>query len=263
MSHRRLNQLWHQRWRWVVLSLLALIFAWAVSQPTIATAQSNSNPALPIAKPHPLPASLAQWSDPRNSGNYFDQIQPVSVGYLVWSRFPVTVFVEPLKPEDQPGSFSYARSQAWISAVTTAIAEWNPYLPLQPVNQPDTADIQIWRSAPPLQLERDRPNAPLRPSRVRAAETRFQLYSPTSPLPHSPTLTHRFTIQIRPDQAPQYTLVTARHELGHAIGIWGHSQQPTDALYFSQVAQPPPISARDVNTLKQIYEQPTQLGWMP
>ena len=183
---------------------------------------------------------------------------------LVWSRFPVTVFVEPLKPEDQSSSFVQARSLAWITAVTTAIGEWNQYLPLQQVNQPEAADIQVWRSAPPLQLERDRPNSPLRLGRVRAAETRFQLYSPTPPLPHSPTpLSHRFTILLRPDQAPQYTLATARHELGHAIGIWGHSQQPTDALYFSQVAQPPLISARDVNTLKRIYQQPTQLGWSP
>jgi predicted Zn-dependent protease len=31
--------------------------------------------------------------------------------------------------------------------------------------------------------------------------------------------------------------------------------------YFSQVRNPPPISPRDVNTLKRIYQQPTSLGW--
>ena len=35
----------------------------------------------------------------------------------------------------------------------------------------------------------------------------------------------------------------------------------TDVLYFSQVRNPPAISARDVNTLKRVYEQPTRLGW--
>ena len=35
----------------------------------------------------------------------------------------------------------------------------------------------------------------------------------------------------------------------------------SDALYFSQVPNPPSISARDINTLKRIYQQPTLLGW--
>jgi len=212
----------------------------------------------PTARPHPLPLPLDRWRDRDNAGDYFDQIQPVSVGYLVWSRFPVTVYVEPLKSGEQPDSFSGTRSQVWINAVTTAVQEWNQYLPLKLVSQPETADIQVWRSAPPLQLERRSDSFP-RLGRVRAAETRFHLSTSST----SSTLAHRFTILLRPDQAPLYTLATARHELGHAIGLWGHSQQPTDALYFAQVRQPPSISARDVNTLKRIYEQPTQLGWMP
>lgn len=265
MSNRRLL---NQRWQWICLSLLTLIFTWGINA-AIAYSQSDSRieplrstpvaqtQSIAIDKPHPLPPQLAQWNDPSNAGDYFDQIQPVSIGYLIWSRFPVTVYVEPLKSGEQPDSFGGARSQTWINAVTTAIREWNQYLPLQQVSQPGTADIQVWRSAPPLQFERDRPNAPPRLGRVRAAETRFQLYS----TPPAKILSHRFTILLRPDQAPQYTLATARHELGHAIGIWGHSQQPSDVLYFSQVGQPPLISARDINTLKRIYQQPTQLGW--
>jgi predicted Zn-dependent protease len=69
------------------------------------------------------------------------------------------------------------------------------------------------------------------------------------------------TIQLSPDQSDRYTLATARHELGHALGIWGHSPLETDAMYFSQVRDSPEISIRDVNTLKHIYEQPTRLGW--
>lgn len=234
------------------LFLLALMVAWGLS--SLAPGVAEVDRSSPLARPHPLPTQLAQWHDRSNAGDYFDQIQPVSVGYLIWSRFPVTVYVEPLKPGEAPGSFGGERSQTWINAVTTAVQEWNQYLPLKLVSQPD-ADIQVWRSAPPLQVERDRPDSAPRLGRVRAAEARFQLSAIANPL------THRFTIHLRPDQAPLYTLATARHELGHAIGLWGHSQQPTDALYYAQVRQPPLISARDVNTLKRIYEQPTQLGW--
>ena len=74
-------------------------------------------------------------------------------------------------------------------------------------------------------------------------------------------LYHRFAILLSPSQTGNYLLAAARHELGHALGIWGHSKLQSDALYFSQVRNPPLISARDVNTLKRVYEQPTNLGW--
>ena len=74
-------------------------------------------------------------------------------------------------------------------------------------------------------------------------------------------LSHRFAVYLNPNQVGKYVPATARHELGHALGIWGHSLLETDVLYFSQVRNPPAISARDVNTLKRVYEQPTRLGW--
>ncbi|MGL5032740.1 MAG: peptidase, partial [Microcystaceae cyanobacterium] len=76
-----------------------------------------------------------------------------------------------------------------------------------------------------------------------------------------PLLKQRMTIQIKPGLSPLSTLATARHELGHALGIWGHSDDPRDTLYFSSARESPPISARDLNTLRKIYEQPTRLGW--
>jgi hypothetical protein len=32
-------------------------------------------------------------------------------------------------------------------------------------------------------------------------------------------------------------------------------------MYFAQTRDIPPISSRDINTLKKVYQQPTQLGW--
>ena len=69
------------------------------------------------------------------------------------------------------------------------------------------------------------------------------------------------TIEISPGLSQLAILAATRHELGHALGIWGHSLHQNDALYFSQVSDFPPISPRDINTLKKIYQQPTQIGW--
>ncbi len=206
-------------------------------------------PPLPI---HPLPPSLAQWHDSQESGDYFDAISPVSVGYLIWSDFPLQVYLDPV---DAPENKAV---KSWISAVETAMQEWQTYLPLEISPNPEQADILIHRQRPPLQWN---PNGPL--ERVRAATTRYQLYHRSRPH-HGKVvnfLAHRCEIFLTPDQTPDYTLATARHELGHALGIWGHSPEPTDALYFAQVRNPPGISARDLNTLKRIYQQPTRLGW--
>ncbi|HEY9617208.1 MAG TPA: peptidase [Microcoleaceae cyanobacterium] len=221
---------------------------------------------------HPLPPTLAQWHDSQATGDYFDQIQPVNVGYLVWSEFPVKVFVQPV--EANPANpFIAQRSQTWVAAVSQAIQEWNLYLPLALVEQAETADITIWRSTPPLRLETQSPDGvpptdrrpPRLQIRARNAETRYEIYVKQivaeGKAPAAIALAPRFTIYLRPDQPLAYTLATARHELGHALGLWGHSLLPTDALYAMPVRQPPTISVRDVNTLKRVYEQPTRLGW--
>ncbi|KAM3098357.1 peptidase [Phormidesmis sp. 146-12] len=201
---------------------------------------------LPAPQVHPLPRTLAQQGD-RSQGDYFDQIQKTQPEYLVWSQFPIAVYIEPVTDGDK-------RAQAWVKAVQTAIQEWTVFLPLQTVSEPDQADIQVLRSSIPLRSQN------LRTARVRSAETRYELY--TKQISNSSAiLAHRCTVIVKPNQAIDYVLASARHELGHALGIWGHSPLQTDALYFSQVRNPPLISPRDVNTLKRVYEQPTRSGW--
>lgn len=202
---------------------------------------TTPSPHHPTASsPHPLPPTLAQWQDSTNSGDYFSQVTPTKIGYLVWSRFPVQVYVEP------PKAASNEQAQAWIKGVVQAVQEWNTYLPLLVVEQPENADITIVQKVPPLQGK---------PPRARSAQTSYELYSKNN------VLSHRFTILLSPSQTGEYVQAATRHELGHALGIWGHSPLQTDALYFSQVRQPQMISPRDVNTLKRVYEQPTSLGW--
>jgi predicted Zn-dependent protease len=182
---------------------------------------------------------------------------PVEVGSLIWSEFPIRTYIEPSE-EVQPNSAPSANK-----AIRAAIQDWTVYLPITVVEQPEAADIIIRRSPPPLRIT-PRQNPSEKPSleleRVRSAETRYTLYL-RQVGDGPPMLSHRCIIFLNPRQTASYLQSAVRHELGHALGIWGHSPAPTDTMYFSQVRNPAAISPRDVNTLKRIYEQPTRLGW--
>lgn len=196
--------------------------------------------SFPLPKTHPLLLQLAQWEDKTKSGDYFEQIQTTKVGYLIWSEFPVRIYIE------TPRNLNPNLAATWVQTITQTVQEWGQYLPLQIVPNAEIADIQIMRKVPPLQGN---------PPRARSALATYELYTQDN------FLRHKFTILLSPSQTGKFLLAASRHELGHALGIWGHSLDQADALYFSQVANPPQISARDVNTLKRIYQQPTSLGW--
>lgn len=199
----------------------------------------------PDPKPHPLPPALATWTVKPGVGNYFSQVKESPFGYLVWSQFPIQVYLD----------LSEGGEKDWVEAVETAIAEWNEYLRLKQVPDRAAANIIIARSRPPLNTQRNPDTGKLEFSRARTARTRYEFDLENS------RLIHRMLVEISPDQAQKRILATARHEMGHALGIWGHSNNKQDALYFSHVRDSPKISPRDINTLKKIYQQPTRLGW--
>lgn len=256
---------------------------------SLALAESALRDRLPPAQAHPLPPSLqpaptfpgsgllsALSTPPTNSPSldravpdratgpdYFDQIRPSALGYLVWSQFPVRVYRE--GETAAAGSGEAQRQAVWRSAVEQAVTAWQGVIPLEWTDDREGADIQILRSRPPLRYQDDGSIA-----RARTAETRYQFRlvpDRSAPAPsqasanQAPRIQPQFTLYLGPGQAPAQLATTARHELGHALGLWGHSLDPQDVMYGEQTAQPQTVSQRDINTLRRVYQQPTQVGW--
>lgn len=239
----KIGRLGNKVFRVILVTILSFLVIFITSNGT----SSPTKAKLPEAQSHPLPPSLAKWEIKAEAGDYFAKVQPSPLGYLIWSQFPVKVYLDlSASEEDQ---------QQWVKAVMTAIREWDAYLPLKRVQNRAQADIIIARSRPPLNTTRNPKTGKLEFSRARSARTRYEFDLEDA------RLIHRMIIEISPEQASINTLPAARHEIGHALGIWGHSPNPDDALYFSQVRDSPEISARDINTLKKVYQQTTQLGW--
>ncbi len=218
---------------------LAIVFLCAL----FVTARLSLASMAPPLKAHPVPAILIQAVQRLSpgSGDYFDQIDRKSVGYLVWSEFPVKVAI------DASGD------ERWQRQVKAAIEEWRRYFPLAIVSTPETADIRI--EAKRLGLKPDPKTGAL--PRFRSGQAHYEVFVE----PVTQLLKHRMTVELAPGQADGVLLSVARHEIGHAIGLWGHSPSPEDSMYFSQVKNPPLISSRDLQTLARVYEQPTRLGW--
>ena len=193
---------------------------------------------------HPLPLGLANWQND-NGGDYFSAVSPTSAGYLIWSKFPIKVYIEQEPKDITNGSALDKHWQSWNRLTRASLENWSLYLPLKVVAEPESSDIEILRKHPPAST-----------TRARAGQTTYCFYNSKDNI-----LMQKMTIKISPDLA-QYSLQsTIEHELGHALGIWGHSDMPSDRMYASQSPAAQFISRRDINTLKKIYLQPTKLGW--
>ncbi|MEB3226199.1 MAG: matrixin family metalloprotease [Synechococcus sp.] len=208
---------------------------------------------LPAPQVHPLPQNLVT-TPPVEAADYFDAVSPSPLGYLVWSNFPVRVYFSPTDPTASIAT--QKRQQQWQRAVTEAIAQWQAYLPLTTTETPETADIIIRRQAPPAQKQIHPETGETRYFFGRNAITDYEFYVDAENI-----LRHRMTILLSDHQGAIATQNTARHELGHALGIWGHSPNIADALFASQVGTHGEITVADINTLRKIYQQPTRVGW--
>jgi hypothetical protein len=231
---------------WPLASALAGL-AWGLS-PTPLQAQAESNPSCPAATvlevlPPPAPdqsRGLASFaSEPAPSAkDYRHQLIGTAYG---WPRLDHwCVWVEPASPEGPAARWD----QAWLEAVEAALAGWAELVSLQRVSQPEQAQVRILRRRPPLRGNR-------------ASHGRADLQLVLVQRPRQLVLEPQVVVQISPGQRGEAIQATALHELGHAFGLWGHSEMPGDAM--AAIPGPRPVlelSSRDRATFLWLQQQP-------
>jgi hypothetical protein len=173
-----------------------------------------------------------------SAGDYRHMLRGTAHGWPRRDRW--CVWVEPGSIEGPAARWELA----WVQAVEAALTSWAELVPIERVSQPEQAQVRILRRRPPLRGGR-------------ASHGRAELQLAVVEREGQHQLEPRVTVQISPGQRPSAMQATALHELGHAFGLWGHSEAPGDALAAVPGATPVlQLSPRDRATFLWLQQQP-------
>jgi hypothetical protein len=173
-----------------------------------------------------------------SAGDYRHQLRPTAHGWPRRDRW--CLWVEPVQAEGPAARWD----QAWLEAVEQALASWAELVPIERVSRPEQAQVRVLRRRPPLRGGR-------------ASHGRAELQLAVVERDGRRQLEPRVLVQISPAQRASAMQATALHELGHAFGLWGHSEAAGDAM--AAVPGPTPVlelSPRDRATFLWLQQQP-------
>ena len=186
----------------------------------------------------PVEATPAAPLKPAVAGDYRHALKPTPAGWP--RRQHWCVWVEPITDRGPTGIWQ----ERWHRAVLAALATWQRQLPVTLVDDPNQAQVLVQRRRPPIQHNRASHGRAL----LQLMEVRRGGPSQLEP---------RVEVLISPGQGPTGIQATAQHELGHAFGLWGHSDQSGDAMATQPGAKPVlELSRRDRATLQWLQGQP-------
>lgn len=197
-------------------------------------------PTAQAERPWAPGGSLAEVRAPTAAvaSDYRHRLTPTPGGWPI--RPAWCVWLEPTSGEGPAALWD----QRWQRATLAALARWQQLLPIRLVADPASAQVLIHRRRPPLRNNR-------------ASHGRAQLQLLLVQRQQRWQLEPRVEVLLSPGQAEPAIQATALHELGHAFGLWGHSDQAGDALAVSPGPRPVlELSPRDRATLQWLQQQP-------
>ena len=237
-------------------SVLQAFSAWlicsAAAADRVAAVPTNDCPPIQATRPWQPGADAADQRSVTPVG-YSHLLTPSPAGWARLERWCVWV-----EPTSAPTTATAAGAAAdpvearWQQAVQAALASWGEELVIVPVSDPARAQVLVRRRRPPLRELS---------GRLRASHGRASLELLVVQRDGSWRLEPRVEVLISPGQRQLAIQATALHELGHAFGLWGHSDDPADALAAVPGSQPViALTARDRATLRWLQAQPSRFG---